>query len=395
MADVFVSYDKDDREAAERIVQSLRRRGLSVWWDDDIAPHAPWDETIQRELDAAGKVLVLWTPNSINSRWVREESRLAQEAVPPKLIQAVLESCRVPFGFGSEQHIDLSDWTYRRRRHPGFEKLLVWLQSEGDGATSLPSPESPPIEAPPPLPEADTPGAPMGTETPRDSPETPPAGGILPIRRYAGRIIGLAVVLVSLIWGVATCQPAAVEDAPGLGAEAAAIDGQEAGDAAAEGPPEMAADEATDAIGEAPEEAAPAAVTTVTYVNEMTCVPVDASQGGEFELYMRDNAIAPCLNGELYFVNGANGRRIRNRLFAASRTRAEQVYIPETDIFRYSIWNLSPEEYLSLSRVPDALAAFQCTDVGGQARADQMSERTFRLRLDRPPDVQIEWECHH
>lgn len=38
MADVFLSYKREDRLRAEPIVQALRAGGLSVWWDQALTP---------------------------------------------------------------------------------------------------------------------------------------------------------------------------------------------------------------------------------------------------------------------------------------------------------------------------------------------------------------------
>jgi len=81
MSDVFVSYDRRDRELADRVVAALTEQGLTVWWDDRISPYETWDKTIEREVDNAKKVLVLWTKNSVESDWVQTEAGAAREAV--------------------------------------------------------------------------------------------------------------------------------------------------------------------------------------------------------------------------------------------------------------------------------------------------------------------------
>ncbi|RZJ44850.1 MAG: TIR domain-containing protein, partial [Brevundimonas sp.] len=48
MADVFVSYKREDERAVARLVKALRIDGLTVWWDRDIPTGAPWEETIER-----------------------------------------------------------------------------------------------------------------------------------------------------------------------------------------------------------------------------------------------------------------------------------------------------------------------------------------------------------
>lgn len=138
MADVFVSYDRRDRDLAEKVVAALTEQGLTVWWDDRITPHETWDKTIEREVDNAKKVLVLWTKHSVESDWVRTEAGAAKEAVPPKLIQARFSDCKVPLAFRLLQHVDLIGWT-PKRRHSGWDRLITWLK-DGLDQPAVPSP---------------------------------------------------------------------------------------------------------------------------------------------------------------------------------------------------------------------------------------------------------------
>jgi len=127
MADVFVSYDRRDRDLAEKVVAALTEQGLTVWWDDRLTPHETWDKTIEREVDSAKKVLVLWTKHSVESDWVRTEAGAAKESTPPKLIQARFSDCKVPLAFRLLQHVDLIGWT-PKRRHSGWDRLISWLK---------------------------------------------------------------------------------------------------------------------------------------------------------------------------------------------------------------------------------------------------------------------------
>lgn len=138
MADVFVSYDRRDRDLAEKVVAALTEEGLTVWWDDRITPHETWDKTIEREVDNAKKVLVLWTKHSVESDWVRTEAGAAKEATPPKLIQARFSDCKVPLAFRLLQHVDLIGWT-PKRRHSGWDRLTMWLK-DGLDRPAVPAP---------------------------------------------------------------------------------------------------------------------------------------------------------------------------------------------------------------------------------------------------------------
>ncbi len=79
MADVFLSYATEDRPLAERLAAALEKAGLSVWWDRYIRGGSEFSQDIERELEAAGKVLVLWSKSGNRSRWVRDEASAAAE----------------------------------------------------------------------------------------------------------------------------------------------------------------------------------------------------------------------------------------------------------------------------------------------------------------------------
>lgn len=109
MADLFLSYQRLDQTTAQRIVETLRGAGISVWWDQDIAPGAPWEATIERELSAAKVVIVAWSPAAVKSENVKAEARAAR--ADGKLIQVFVETCNPPLFFGERQGVDLSGWT--------------------------------------------------------------------------------------------------------------------------------------------------------------------------------------------------------------------------------------------------------------------------------------------
>lgn len=108
MTAVFISYKRDDLPVVQRIVSGLRAAKLEVWWDQDIAPDAPWEATIELELNAAKVVIVAWSRSAVASESVKAEARRARNA--GKLIQVFVEACEPPLFFGERQGVDLSNW---------------------------------------------------------------------------------------------------------------------------------------------------------------------------------------------------------------------------------------------------------------------------------------------
>jgi formylglycine-generating enzyme required for sulfatase activity len=132
VADIFISYKKEDSLLAERVVTALRDEGMSVWWDDGITPQEAWDRTIEQELSAASTVVVLWTPLSVSSEWVRREAHYGQDR--GKLVPVLVESCTVPIAFSLNQTVNLVNWNGDRADRQ-WRKLLTWVT---DLATTKP-----------------------------------------------------------------------------------------------------------------------------------------------------------------------------------------------------------------------------------------------------------------
>jgi hypothetical protein len=105
---VFLSYAAEDAAIARLLADELMRLGVTVWWDRLIAGGAPWSQEIERALHDARAVIVLWSPASVASHFVRAEARTALER--KTLIPATIEPCELPMPFGEFQSIDLTAW---------------------------------------------------------------------------------------------------------------------------------------------------------------------------------------------------------------------------------------------------------------------------------------------
>ena len=68
-----------------------------------------FDEVIEKELRAAKAVVVLWSPRSVASRWVRAEATLADR--DNKLVPIIIEPCNRPIIFELTHAAELAEWT--------------------------------------------------------------------------------------------------------------------------------------------------------------------------------------------------------------------------------------------------------------------------------------------
>lgn len=106
MTDVFISYARANAKTARALADKLERNGYSVWWDEQIAAGQSFEVELERKLADARAVLVLWSQESVESPWVREEASYAREL--DKLIPVTtVPADKVPLGFRTLQSINL------------------------------------------------------------------------------------------------------------------------------------------------------------------------------------------------------------------------------------------------------------------------------------------------
>lgn len=70
----FVSYSREDRNLAVQLIDALEIEGISTWWDEKISLSArDYSKDIEKAIVMSQCFLVLWTKNSVNSEWVKDE----------------------------------------------------------------------------------------------------------------------------------------------------------------------------------------------------------------------------------------------------------------------------------------------------------------------------------
>jgi TolB-like protein/cytochrome c-type biogenesis protein CcmH/NrfG len=108
MPDVFLSYNREDAAFAKRFADAFVREGFDVWWDQTLRSGETYDEVTEAALRGAKAVVVLWSPRSVASHWVRAEATIGHRA--KTLVPATIEPCDKPVMFELTQTADLSHW---------------------------------------------------------------------------------------------------------------------------------------------------------------------------------------------------------------------------------------------------------------------------------------------
>jgi len=112
MAKLFLSYSRKNARIAERLTRWLEGEGHDVWRDeDDIGGGTSFSSEIERALEDCDAVLALWSADSVQSAWVRDEAGYGRDK--GKLIPLSLDGTEPPLGFRQFQSIDISKWKGR------------------------------------------------------------------------------------------------------------------------------------------------------------------------------------------------------------------------------------------------------------------------------------------
>jgi len=122
MPDIFLSYNREDQAVARRFADAFAAEGLDVWWDVTLRSGEAYDEVTETALRTAKAVVVLWSPRSVVSRWVRSEATLADRN--HTLAPVMIEACERPIMFELTQTADLCHWRGER----GDPEWLTFLE---------------------------------------------------------------------------------------------------------------------------------------------------------------------------------------------------------------------------------------------------------------------------
>jgi hypothetical protein len=128
VADVFISYASEDTAQAERLARALEEEGLEVWWDvESLRSSESLSQSINRALESAKRVLVLWSASSIASKWVDAEALQAWEQDKLHSVWLAEEvAVRVPFNASHARN--LANWD-GGAEFPEFRRLLADIRA--------------------------------------------------------------------------------------------------------------------------------------------------------------------------------------------------------------------------------------------------------------------------
>lgn len=109
MAQVFISYAREDTDTMQTLRDDLRSRGFEVWTDEALTHGSPsWKEAVEREIEDAECLVVVLSPDAKQSKWVEREIAYASEfrtGLVPVLVRGEVRDA-VPIEIINTQRVD-------------------------------------------------------------------------------------------------------------------------------------------------------------------------------------------------------------------------------------------------------------------------------------------------
>lgn len=130
---IFISHSHKDNDFGVRLVQDLRRLigdESAVWYDSKggLKGGDIWWPEISRELKRRNTFIVILSPNSLKSPWVKKEMRLAlmyNVQRNKKIIPILYQTCKIPDDY---QDIHAISFVSGRAYEDAFQELREALQ---------------------------------------------------------------------------------------------------------------------------------------------------------------------------------------------------------------------------------------------------------------------------
>jgi hypothetical protein len=136
---IFLSYSSREWDSfVNKLAVDLKKSGVPLWVDRlDIPIGADWDQEIDEALYGCRLFLIILSPESVASKEVRGELRVALEE-EKSIIPVLYRKCRIPRRLRLLQYIDFTDSS--PEDHQRQSEILKAIDSLADEGTAYFSP---------------------------------------------------------------------------------------------------------------------------------------------------------------------------------------------------------------------------------------------------------------
>lgn len=123
MHKIFISYSRKDIDFVRKLAGDLEKANYDVWWDlTDLRGGDEWVTRIAAAIEESETVLVVLSPNSLQSEWVRKEYTQAI-GLHKRIIPIMFAPSPVPFALNTINYVNFVSGEYQ----DNFASLLSAL----------------------------------------------------------------------------------------------------------------------------------------------------------------------------------------------------------------------------------------------------------------------------
>lgn len=134
MHKIFISYSRKDIDFVRKLAGDLEKANYDVWWDiTDLRGGDEWVTRIAAAIEASETVIVVLSPNSFQSEWVRKEYTQAI-GLHKRIIPIMFMPSPVPFALNTINYVNFAAGEYQ----DNFASLLNALGYTDEPPTVTP-----------------------------------------------------------------------------------------------------------------------------------------------------------------------------------------------------------------------------------------------------------------
>jgi TolB protein len=116
MAQVFISYAREDLSFVKRLARDLKKSGYDVWYDlSGLDGGSRWGTEIQNAIRDSQYVITVLSPDSVVSEWVEREFLFASN-LKLIIIPLYYRECELPLIYLNLNYIDVRGKNYHQNR---------------------------------------------------------------------------------------------------------------------------------------------------------------------------------------------------------------------------------------------------------------------------------------
>ena len=138
MEKIFISYSRKDIGFVRKLAGDLEKAGYDVWWDlTDLRGGDDWLRVIPAAIESSRYFIVVLSPNSAISDWVKKEYTQALSS-NKKIIPLMLARSGVPFALNTINYVDFTSDDYAANLKNLLDALGYTGENPATTAAALP-----------------------------------------------------------------------------------------------------------------------------------------------------------------------------------------------------------------------------------------------------------------